>query len=589
MRVSPRVLVAVLAPAIVALAVGLPLLWRSMIDIVERTAADDLDATLSVIVPLVREQLDAGIEIDEWAQGLIRDRSLRLTVIGGDGSVLADSWGRDGDQVDSVAAAPEVVEARSSGRGVGVRRSATLDATYVFVAQALSRGDGDVVVVRLGKSLSTLRNLRQRMAGLLWTVVLVSLATLALVAAWLNLRFFGPLEQLVTGADRIARGELDHRLEVDGEESLERVGSALNRLARRIDEQIAVAEAERSHLQVVGASMSEGVLVTDQAGRAVTANPSFRKLFRVKGEVAGMSALELTHRPEIEDMIAGTLESGETRSAELEVREPAQRWVAVTSSMLRDASGAVVAARDISALVQMGRVRRDLVANVSHELKTPLAAIRGYAETLQEGAGVEPEVRERFLDRILQQCRRLQALLDDLLTLSRLESAHQTLELEPVEIETVLRDTIEVLGAVAREKDVLVSLAVEEGLVVEGNRVALDELCLNLVENAIKYNRVGGRVEVVAKRAGDALELEIKDTGRGIPIDAQPRLFERFYRVDRGRARNEGGTGLGLAIVKHSVNLHGGEIEVSSLLGEGSIFTVTLPLRRDEPAAAAIV
>jgi two-component system phosphate regulon sensor histidine kinase PhoR len=583
MRVYPRLLVAVLAPALLSLAIGLPLLWSSLTGVAERAVASDLDATLSILVPMVNERL-AGpeVELQAWAREVVRHPSLRLTIISDDGRVLADSE-RSAAQVaamDNHGQRPEVMDARNTGRGVSRRRSATLGIDFVYVAQAMAQPDGTIAVARLAKPLSALTAMRQGMARLLWIVLLVSLATVMAVAMWLNVRLFRPLGRLAEAADRMSRGEYSQRVASAAEDSIERVGNSLNRLALRVEEQIRVADAERGHLEVVGASMTEGILVTDAEGRALLVNPAFRKLFRIKGEVKGRTAVELIFVPEIDDIIRATLDTGQTRALELELSQPRRRWVAVTSSLLRDATGVVVAARDISDLVHMGEVRRDLVANVSHELKTPLTAIRGYAETLQDGADADPEVRERFVGRILQQCARLQALLDDLLTLSRLESSQQESDFEQVDFAGLLQDTVEVLGSVAREKEVRVGLGVPEGLRIEGDRVALEELCLNLMDNAIKYNRLGGEVKVQVRSEDGFAILEVADTGRGIPQDALPRLFERFYRVDRGRARNEGGTGLGLAIVKHAVKIHHGEIAVTSELGRGSTFTARLPLRQ---------
>lgn len=584
MHVSPRILVVVLLPALAALALGVPLLWTNLTRVAERGAADHLEATLSLVTPLVLERLDEPQpELQRWVRTTMAHPALRLTIIRPDGTVVADS-SRSWEQMlamDDHSTRPEVVQARETGLGTAVRRSSTLAAEFVYVAQLAPPGDASAVTIRLGQPLAALAGVRSRLAGLTWAVLLVGLATLAVATIWLNAHLFRPLSHLAAGADRMAKGDFGHRVEIDADQALDRVGSSLNRLASRVQEQMQAVEKERSHLEVVGASMSEGILVTDGEGRALLVNPSFRRLFRVKGDVEGRTAMELTMRPEVEDMIRATLESGETRSGELELRAPRRRLVAVTSSLLQDASGVVVAARDISDLIELAEIRRDLVANVSHELKTPLAAIRGYAETLGSGA-LREEAGPRFVERILQQCQRLQALLDDLLTLSRLESVDGSAEFESIDLADALRETIEVLGRVAAEKGVAVTVSVEEPLRIEANRVAIDELCLNLVDNAIKYNRRDGSVDVAGRLEEDRLILTVADTGRGIPQEALPRLFERFYRVDRGRAREEGGTGLGLAIVKHAVKLHGGEIDVESELGRGSTFRVELPARQDD-------
>jgi two-component system phosphate regulon sensor histidine kinase PhoR len=237
-----------------------------------------------------------------------------------------------------------------------------------------------------------------------------------------------------------------------------------------------------------------------------------------------------------------------------------------------------VVARDTTELTRVADMRRDFVGNVSHELKTPLAAIRGFAETLRDGALDEPPVARRFTERILEQCRRLQALLDDLLTLSRLETVALR-EREPVELEDLVRRAVDVLAPLAREKRVEVDVVTTRIPAVLGEADAMERLVLNLLENALKYNRPDGRVTVLLSAPGPEVLLEVRDTGIGIPPESLPRIFERFYRVDKGRAREEGGTGLGLAIVKHVAQAHGGQVEVDSRLGRGTTFRVRLPAR----------
>jgi two-component system phosphate regulon sensor histidine kinase PhoR len=223
-------------------------------------------------------------------------------------------------------------------------------------------------------------------------------------------------------------------------------------------------------------------------------------------------------------------------------------------------------------------MRRDFVANVSHELKTPLSAIRGYAETLREGALDDPPASRRFVERILAQCARLQALLDDLLTLSRLESVEQTPSCEPVDLDALARRAVELVAPLAQQREVTLESSGAGGSLL-GDPDALERMLLNLLENAIKYNRAGGKVDLSLSANDGAAEITVEDTGIGISPETLPRIFERFYRVDKGRSRDQGGTGLGLAIVKHVAQTHGGKVDVESELGKGTRFRVTLPRR----------
>ncbi|MGB3561659.1 MAG: ATP-binding protein [Thermoanaerobaculia bacterium] len=348
--------------------------------------------------------------------------------------------------------------------------------------------------------------------------------------------------------------------------------------AEQADLVIGDLQSQRTRLEAVVTSMREGVLVTDNKGLIRLVNPAFCRMFGITGEVEGASALELTHQAELEDLIVATLRSRQEQTAEIDIDRPVVRRLELSTSLLSDSLGAVVVARDITEVTRLTRMRRDFVANVSHELKTPLSAIRGYAETLRDGALEDPQASTRFLDRILQQCRRLQALLEDLLVLSRLESLEGQVERQPVELSALVGECVELMTPQIADKGV--DLSIEERPVgsLLGDREALERLVANLVDNGLKYNRDGGGLVIRLFTVADTAVLEVEDSGIGIPADSLTRVFERFYRVDKGRSRSEGGTGLGLAIVKHVAQLHGGRVEVESHLGQGSVFRVHLPL-----------
>ncbi|MDX1502512.1 MAG: ATP-binding protein [Thermoanaerobaculia bacterium] len=334
---------------------------------------------------------------------------------------------------------------------------------------------------------------------------------------------------------------------------------------------------ERDHYREILRALSDGVLEIDGHGRLLLANPAFRALLEIDGEADGRTLPELTRHPELEDLGRRAL-AGELPT-EAEVSLGGGRVARISGRPL-PGGGALLLARNVTERARFDTTRRDFVANISHEIKTPLTAIRGYAETLEEGALEEPATARRFIGRILLQCRRLEALLADLLALSRMESAGFMAEenLQPVDLEQLCRRALETLAGLARERGVELELDARPVPRLVGYPEALERLLLNLLDNAIKYNRAGGRVRVLLRRLDGQVELAVSDNGIGIPEAALPRVFERFYRVDKGRARAEGGTGLGLALVKHAAMLHRGEVEVESALGRGSTFRVTLPL-----------
>ena len=580
---SPKLRLALLWPALAALATGAALLAYLLPRFFLQSAADELLESTRLIAPVVAREAGARPEgLQDFVTALAGRSGLRITVVGEDGQVLADS-ARSAAEVAAMenhAERPEVRAAFASASGTAIRRSETTGADYAYAARAVTRERGRALVVRLALPVDRLAALEGRLGATLALAALAALAAMALVSWWLTRRLFRPLSRVVAGAEALARGHFEHRLEVPEEQELATLALALNRLAAKVEEQIAAVGAERDHLQAILAAMSEGVLVVGADGRALLANPAFCRLLGLSGDVAGRFPVELSRQPPLVRLVEATLAGGQGMSAEIVVPAPERRTLALTTAPLADRRGAVVVARDITAFLRLAEMRRDFVANVSHELKSPLAAIRGYAETLADGALEDPPAARRFTERILRQCRRLQALLEDLLTLSRLETAEAALERQRVELSGLVRRSADLLAAAAAERGVRLA-AGGDPVAVSGDADALERLLLNLLDNAVKYNRPGGAVAVrTVRRGGEAL-LEVRDTGIGIPADSLPRIFERFYRVEKGRSREEGGTGLGLAIVKHVAQQHGGRVEVESALGEGSLFRVILPLAAD--------
>lgn len=578
----PKLRLAPLWPALAALLTASVFLWFLLPGVLERTASVQLFNALRILAPIVQQRAaDPGADPRLWLRQLAAGSGLRLTLIASDGSVLADSSVEPGQigSLENHSARPEVVGALAQGSAMAVRPSTTTGHIYVYVAQSLTGPRGERLVLRLAEPLEELQALRGRLAAALALALLAAALSLGVTSLWLDRRLFQPLSRLIEDARKVAAGSAA-RVDVPDEDELAALALALNHLAATAEEQFGAVRRERDHLQEILASMSEGVLVVDRDARALMINPAFCRLFHLEGDFAGRPVLEIVRQPALARLIEDSLRLGEPQSGQIELLSPERRTLLLAGApLLGGDRGAVVVARDTTELTRVADMRRDFVANVSHELKTPLAAIRGFAETLRDGALEEPATAERFTDRILVQCRRLQALLDDLLTLSRLEGVDSALEREPMDLAAVIRRAVELLAAGAREKKVEVQIETGEGLsAVSGDPDGLERLLLNLLDNAIKYNRPGGKVMVRLSRSDGEAVLEVEDTGIGIPPESIPRLFERFYRVDKSRAREEGGTGLGLAIVKHVAQAHGGQVEVESRAGRGSTFRVRLPV-----------
>ncbi|HYO14529.1 MAG TPA: histidine kinase dimerization/phospho-acceptor domain-containing protein, partial [Thermoanaerobaculia bacterium] len=444
----PKLRLAPLWPALAALLTAAALLWLLLPRLLERSAAAQLNHTVRLLTDTLGHHLgEPRAELQARIHRLGADSGLRITLMARDGTVLADSAVPPSGvpRMENHAGRPEVRRALSRGEGTAVRRSETTGEVYVYAAGMVTDARGTSFILRVATPLRELDALRRHIASALGVATLAAAFAIVITAFWINRRVFAPLYRLIAGAGDLASGRAS-RVEIPEERELAALALSLNHLAATAEAQFAAVRNERDHLMAILSSMSEGVLVVDGDGRALLVNPAFRRLFDLAGEVAGRLALEIIRHPQLARVVEDTLRLGESQGGQIELRSPERRTLLLASAALAGGErGAVLVARDTTELTRVADMRRDFVANVSHELKTPLAAIRGYAETLQDGALDEPDTARRFTDRILSQCRRLQALLDDLLTLSRLEGVALPTEREPVDLHAVVQRSVEVL------------------------------------------------------------------------------------------------------------------------------------------------
>jgi two-component system phosphate regulon sensor histidine kinase PhoR len=337
----------------------------------------------------------------------------------------------------------------------------------------------------------------------------------------------------------------------------------------------------KAQQQVLFNSMLEGLLLLDRSRKIYLVNRAFKNLFGLKTELRGKTIVEALRLHELDELIRRVEAEQQVLDYEIKLPDLNERWLQVNAAVITNAAGerdgTILVFRDLTRLKQLERTREEFVANVSHELRSPLSLIKGYVETLLDGARDNPEVAERFLKIIERNANRLDLLIQDLLTISALESEKIKLNLQPVKIRALAEKVLTDLNAKAENKNVELVNELPE-LTANGDVNRLDQVLANLVDNAIKYGRAQGRVIVGGKKRDDgALEIFVRDDGPGIPPEAIDRVFERFYRVDKARSRDQGGTGLGLSIVKHIVQAHGGEVRVESEPGKGATFFLTLP------------
>jgi len=405
----------------------------------------------------------------------------------------------------------------------------------------------------------------------------------------LTRRLLDPLRRIERFASEVAAGDLDRRLGWRAGGELGRIAESLDRMADELQRRIGEATSEKEQLQAVLAGMVEGVLVVNAQGRLVLANPRLREMFAVWGEVAGRTPLEVIRHAGVDDALRAAAATTELVAREIQVGmgEGGRSILVHAAAYPPGASrlGTVAVFHDVTELRRLESMRRDFVANVSHELKTPLTAIRGFAETLVS-ADVPPEDVEKYLSVILRHAERLSNLIEDLLELSRIESRKQPLRVGPVDVARVAASIMAGMEPQLRARDLDVELVPGDAPAALADRGAVEQILTNLLDNAAKYTNPGGHVEVRVGSEGHAVRIDVRDDGVGIPKQDLPRIFERFYRVEKARSRDLGGTGLGLAIVKHLVQAMDGEIHVASEVGRGSTFTILLPEAPAEVPAA---
>lgn len=516
-----------------------------------------------------------GKPMDEQADELGRLLNVRVTVIAHDGRVLGDS-DVDASQLPNLEnhrLRPEVQQAVREGTGSAIRRSDTLNVQFIYVARRL-----DPYILRVAMPLDSvdafIRDLRSKLA----VAMLIALG-LTLVFGYIVFGLVSrPLREISTASKKLAAGNLDMRLPISGDEEIAALGTSLNTMAQNLSGKMTELSQGKQRLESILEAMGQGVMVLDQTGRITLTNTSIGALLGTDRAVTGKTPLEVFRSPDLENAVGEVLAGGEPRVLEMPVGpgRVVQANVAPVPNRSGEVESVVVVFHDLTDIRRTEKMRRDFVANVSHEFKTPLTSIRGYAETLIAGAKDDPQIAPDFLRTIETNARYLEALVNDLLTLARLE-AEVPATMERVSVRRIVDEQIESRKNAIRERNINVSVECPD-VEIQADRSRLSTAVSNLIDNAIHYNRPGGTIRISTEQQNGTLNLSVADSGHGIPSDELQRIFERFYRVDKSRTRESGGTGLGLSIVKHAIESQGGTITVTSRVGSGSIFTIRMAM-----------
>ncbi len=470
----------------------------------------------------------------------------------------------------------ELAAARQSGIGRASRSRGGATLHYV----AVKSPDGGVV--RLGAPLSEIRGTVKAMQGRLLYASSIAIAIAVALGVLASRLASRPLSAMTRTATKLAEGDFDVAMPPPSLDEFGVLWRSLGSLAQQLKARIGELVSERDRLQAILAGMAEAVLVLGEDGRVVLANAAAERLAHHDGSLVGKTLEEAVENAEARRLLARCAR-GETEEVELEVAEHEGESLSVYARPIATGGGRAIVAvlRDLTALKKLTAMRRDFVANVSHELRTPVAAIQGYAETLLEGTA-DPATQKSFLEIVHRQAVRIGSLVEQLLALSELEGREVPMVREPVPLADVAARVVEAVRGRAKAAAAALVVDVPSSIVARGDPDALERALLNIVDNAVKYGRAGGRVVVRAAETDGHIRLAVQDDGPGIAEEHHPRLFERFYRVDVGRSRKEGGAGLGLAIVKHLVESMDGTVAVESRAGEGTTFVLTLVSARVE-------
>jgi two-component system phosphate regulon sensor histidine kinase PhoR len=519
-------------------------------------------------------------ELGPWVARTRGRAGARITLIAPDGKVLADS-DRDAETMENHAGRPEVLAAVQGKEGSAVRRSASVNRDLLYLALPAEWQGSGGHVLRLAVPLE---EVDQAIAEVRWRILQASLAA-ALLSLALAYLFSSSLSRRIQQAQTFAEGLVAARftseLPPGPPDEIGALGRSLNEMAGQMRDMLERLRVESSRRETILASMVEGVLAVDHELCVTFCNAAFcRAVHADYPVVERLPVLELVRDPVLLNMLTGVLVSGGPQRERLQLAAAEGRTFEVQAAPLelRSGRGAIAIFHDITGLEHLERVRKDFVANVSHELRTPLAAIQGYAETLLDGGLEDKEHNRRFIEIIKAHSVRLNNIAADLLALSELESGDAAPAPERVSVQDAVEAAIAAVESEARLRKVQVHRTLPTGEFVSGRKMRVEQVLVNLLDNAVKFNRPGGEVWIDAARLEDGqIRISLADSGIGIPSEDLPRVFERFYRVDRARSRAAGGTGLGLSIVKHAVERMGGSVTAESQLGKGSKFTVILP------------
>lgn len=540
-----------------------------------------LEGEIFRLISAIRQgDSSAKAETDALCKNAGKRSATRITVILPSGQVIGDSK-ENPEEMDRHSDRPEIVKAIRGETGMFIRFSETLEKQMMYVAVPLWVENRALCIIRTSIPLDIvnekLGSIQQRSMGM---ALLVAIGA-AVICFYISRRISRPIEEMRKGAEEYAAGNLTYRLPTPKSQEMVMLARAMNRMASDLNGRIQTVIRQRNELEAVLSSMREGVLALDTDEKVISINRAAAKLFlRSPEKLMGKIVQEVVRNTDFHLFVRNALEGAASEERDIVFYQDKKRIVSTNSSPLLDAKGermgVLIVLHDVTRLRRLENMRRDFAANVSHEIKTPLTAIKGFVETLRSGTVEKAEDSEKFLGIIENHVNRLSLIIDDLMKLSEIEQKG-LMELQKGSLQPLISNAVETCRPLADEKQIRLEWECKKNPEAKMNAAFLEQAVMNLVDNAVKYSPEQSTVRVSAEKTEKEILIRVQDQGIGIPREHLPRLFERFYRVDKSRSRKAGGTGLGLAIVKHIALSHGGYVTVQSRMGEGSVFEIHLP------------
>ena len=552
---------------------------------------DQIKTDLKTRAFLIEEQVNKRLSpanakyLNNLCKSLDKKTSMRVTIILPSGKVIADSE-ENPSMMDNHKDRPEIIKALSGQTGDSVRYSHTLRKNMMYVAIPVKENQKITGFLRVALPLLFI----DKVLKVIYLKILAEGLIAAFIAVFISFFIAGriskPLEDLGLGAMQFAKGDLKYRLSIPKTKEIGELALAMNEMANQLDSKITLITQQSNELEVILASLEEGVIAIDINEKIIKLNQAAAKLIGGNlSDIQNHKIQEVIRNSDLNEFIAKSLSTKYHVQEEIIFyTQDKECIIQAYSTALQNTEGsnigALIVLNDITKLKKLENIRRDFIANVSHELRTPITSIKGYTETLIDGALDNREKAEQFINTILNQANRLNSIIEDLLSLSRLEQESKESELvtEESKIIDIIKSAIQLCSIKAESAKVETEFSCLEDIKMSVNSSLIEQVIVNLVDNAIKYSPEGNKVLIEALSKNNELIIKVTDNGCGIPKEHLPRIFERFYRVDKARSRKLGGTGLGLAIVKHICQAHGGYAKVDSTLGVGSTFSIHLPL-----------